>query len=336
MAHDPAKHIIIKLDGSDEVQASYDAGRSAQVVLKALATKLRRDGTLRREGGQDVAGDEKKLKAGWYIYTPVEATATTSGAHEEPEWHRRFVMEKLDPLTTSLIRELSATRSASKAKTSEVDQLYQALHLRLLPYKGDPTWEEVMALHAEGGEPSAFWDERAEPAQREAYVKVLEEKMAFAEDILEIRDARSKQQRHHHGPAPDGVSGVGPAIPICSCTVSYRFCGWRAALYYSGRGADGWHNITFRLFKGMDAFWSFFKDVAKTAVTACGTTIEPPASGEFFNPKRIKLNLPPGMTEDEVGEFVESYFNKDVANLDDLACFELKPFVPQEVLAFYG
>jgi hypothetical protein len=85
MAHDPAKHIIIKLDGSNDVKAFYVAGRSAAAVLKAVATKLKSVGTLQMEDGPDVAGDEEKLDAGWYIYTPgplPEANTTTPGRDE--------------------------------------------------------------------------------------------------------------------------------------------------------------------------------------------------------------------------------------------------------------
>jgi hypothetical protein len=84
----------------------------------------------------------------------------------------------------------------------------------------------------------------------------------------------------------------------------------------------------YKLFKGMHAFWNFFEKVAMTAADTCGTRIEPPASGEFPNPKRVKLYLSLDIKEDEVGEYVESYFHKDVANLDDLACFELQSFLP--------
>jgi hypothetical protein len=68
-----------------------------------------------------------------------------AGAHDEqPEWHRCFVMEKLDPLTISMLRELSATRSASKAETSDVDQLYQALRLGSSLLRGIPHGRKCM------------------------------------------------------------------------------------------------------------------------------------------------------------------------------------------------
>lgn len=80
MAADPAKHIIIKVEGSDGVKAFYKAERSAAAVLNSLSIKLKSNGTLRSEGGPDVAGDEDKLEAGFYVYTLLQDTEpSTSG-----------------------------------------------------------------------------------------------------------------------------------------------------------------------------------------------------------------------------------------------------------------
>ena len=79
MAADPLLHVVVKLQGTDELICYMkDATLAAQVFKTCKVRAKCQEGTLQDANGMDLAEDGTELSAGVYFFTPAESTGTSS------------------------------------------------------------------------------------------------------------------------------------------------------------------------------------------------------------------------------------------------------------------
>ncbi|KAK9810813.1 hypothetical protein WJX73_009254 [Symbiochloris irregularis] len=112
-------------------------------------------------------------------------------------------------------------------------------------------------------------------------------------------------------------------LPFCQCVTDLEHGGF--ALYQTAH-YEGKHIVQIRLLKGMESFWTFLETLCKQLVNAVPDSF--PHTGdlpELPGPKRMKLTLSHHIVPDSpctIGELIAAVYHPDVANLDDLACFD--------------
>ena len=75
MAAEPLLHIVVKLQGTEELLCYMKAATLAAQVFKTCKTKAKcQEGTLQDAIGMDLAEDGTELSAGVYFFTPAEPT----------------------------------------------------------------------------------------------------------------------------------------------------------------------------------------------------------------------------------------------------------------------
>ena len=79
MAADPLLHVVVKLQGTDDLLCFMKASTLAAHVLKACKLRFKcREGTLQDAIGMEIVEDGTQLAAGPYFFTPAEAVAMSS------------------------------------------------------------------------------------------------------------------------------------------------------------------------------------------------------------------------------------------------------------------
>ena len=75
MAAEPLLHIVVKLQGTEELLCYMKAATLAAQVFKTCKIKAKcQQGTLQDAIGMDLAEDGTELSAGVYFFTPAEPT----------------------------------------------------------------------------------------------------------------------------------------------------------------------------------------------------------------------------------------------------------------------
>ena len=79
MAADPLLHVVVKLQGTEELLCYLKAATLAVQVFKTCKVKAKcLEGTLQDANGMDLVEDSSELSAGTYIFTPAEPTGMSS------------------------------------------------------------------------------------------------------------------------------------------------------------------------------------------------------------------------------------------------------------------
>ena len=81
MAADPLLHVVVKLQGTEELVCYMKAATLAAQVFKTCKVRAKcQQGTLQDASGMDLAEDDAELSAGNYIFTPAESTGVSSSS----------------------------------------------------------------------------------------------------------------------------------------------------------------------------------------------------------------------------------------------------------------
>ncbi|KAL0026817.1 hypothetical protein WJX77_003425 [Trebouxia sp. C0004] len=81
MAADPLLHVVVKLQGTEELLCCLKAATLAAQVFNTCKLRAKcQEGTLQDASGMDIVEDVTKLSAGTYCFTPAESTDTHSSA----------------------------------------------------------------------------------------------------------------------------------------------------------------------------------------------------------------------------------------------------------------
>ena len=79
MAADPLLHVIVKLQGTQELLCYTKAATLAAQVFKICKVRAKcQEGTLQDASGMDLVEDHTELSAGIYFFTPAESTGMSS------------------------------------------------------------------------------------------------------------------------------------------------------------------------------------------------------------------------------------------------------------------
>lgn len=79
MAADPLRHIVVKLQGTEELLCYMKAAILAVQVFKTCKVKTKcLEGTLQDANGMDLVEDSSELSAGTYFFTPAAPTGMSS------------------------------------------------------------------------------------------------------------------------------------------------------------------------------------------------------------------------------------------------------------------
>ena len=79
MAADLLLHVVVKLQGTEDLLCFMKASTLAAHVLKACKLRFKcQEGTLQDANGMEVVDDGIQLAAGTYFFTPAEAVGTSS------------------------------------------------------------------------------------------------------------------------------------------------------------------------------------------------------------------------------------------------------------------
>ena len=79
MAADPLLHIVVKLQGTEELLCYTNATTLAAQVFRMCKVRAKcQQGTLQNVSGMDLAEDDTELPAGIYFFTPAESTGMSS------------------------------------------------------------------------------------------------------------------------------------------------------------------------------------------------------------------------------------------------------------------
>ena len=82
MAADPLLHIVVKLQGTEELLCYMPADTLAVQVFKICKLKAKcLEDTLQHASGMDLVEDGRELSAGTYTFTPAESTGMSKIAH---------------------------------------------------------------------------------------------------------------------------------------------------------------------------------------------------------------------------------------------------------------
>ncbi|KAL0029338.1 hypothetical protein WJX77_000354 [Trebouxia sp. C0004] len=90
MAADPLLHIVVKLQGTEELLCYTNATTLAAQVFRMCKVRAKcQQGTLQNVTGMDLAEDDTELLAGIYFFTPAESPGTTQTLAD----HSRAIMD---------------------------------------------------------------------------------------------------------------------------------------------------------------------------------------------------------------------------------------------------
>ncbi len=79
MAADPLLHVVVKLQGTEELMCYMKAATVAAQVFKTCKVRAKcQEGTLQDASGMDLVEDGTELSAGTYFFTPAESTGMSS------------------------------------------------------------------------------------------------------------------------------------------------------------------------------------------------------------------------------------------------------------------
>ena len=79
MAADPLLHVVVKLQGTEELVCYMKAATLAVQVFKTCKVRAKcLEGTLQDASGLDLVEDSSELSAGTYFFTPAEPTGMSS------------------------------------------------------------------------------------------------------------------------------------------------------------------------------------------------------------------------------------------------------------------
>jgi len=79
MAADPLLHVVVKLQGTEELLCYLKAATLAAQVFKTCKLRAKcQEGTLQDPSGMDIVEDGTELSAGTYFFTPAESTGMSS------------------------------------------------------------------------------------------------------------------------------------------------------------------------------------------------------------------------------------------------------------------
>ena len=110
-------------------------------------------------------------------------------------------------------------------------------------------------------------------------------------------------------------------------------------------GMPSCRSVPCRLLKGMDSFWAFLDGLGRQLVTALPDGFPESCDlPELPGPKRIKLDVPINIVTEQPStatELIAAAYNTDVANLNDLACFDnamyqSEPLMSTSALSMYA
>ena len=78
MAADALLHVVVKLQGTEELLCFMKAATLAAQVIKTCKVRAKcQEGTLQDASGMDLLEDNTELSAGIYLFTPAESTGVT-------------------------------------------------------------------------------------------------------------------------------------------------------------------------------------------------------------------------------------------------------------------
>ena len=81
MAADPLLHVVVKLQGTEELVCYMKAATLAAQVFKTCKVRAKcLEGTLQDANGMDLVEDSSELSAGTYFFTPAGLTGMSSNA----------------------------------------------------------------------------------------------------------------------------------------------------------------------------------------------------------------------------------------------------------------
>ena len=81
MAADPLRHIVVKLQGTEELVCYMKAATLAVQVFKTCKVRAKcLEGTLQDANDMDLVEDGSELSAGTYFFTPAGPTGMSSVA----------------------------------------------------------------------------------------------------------------------------------------------------------------------------------------------------------------------------------------------------------------
>ena len=79
MAADPLLHVVVKLQGTEELSCYTQAATSAAQIFELCKVVAKcQKGRLQTANGMDLVADSTELPAGVYFFTPVESTGESS------------------------------------------------------------------------------------------------------------------------------------------------------------------------------------------------------------------------------------------------------------------
>ena len=79
MAADPLLHVVVKLQGTEELLCYVKAATLAAQVFKTCKLRAKcQEGTLQDASGMDIVEDGSELSAGTYFFAPAESPGMSS------------------------------------------------------------------------------------------------------------------------------------------------------------------------------------------------------------------------------------------------------------------
>ena len=79
MAADPLLHVVVKLQGTEELLCYVKAATLAAQVFKTCKLRAKcQEGTLQDASGMDIIEDGSELSAGTYFFAPAESPGMLS------------------------------------------------------------------------------------------------------------------------------------------------------------------------------------------------------------------------------------------------------------------
>ena len=79
MAADPLLHVVVKLQGTEELLCYVKAATLAAQVFKTCKLRAKcQEGTLQDASGMDIVEDGSELSAGTYFFAPAEPPGVSS------------------------------------------------------------------------------------------------------------------------------------------------------------------------------------------------------------------------------------------------------------------
>ena len=81
MGADPLLHVVVKLQGTEELVCYMKSATLAAQVFKTCKVRAKcQEGGLQDASGMDLADDDTELLAGNYIFTPAESRGMSSSS----------------------------------------------------------------------------------------------------------------------------------------------------------------------------------------------------------------------------------------------------------------